>query len=233
VTEALPLVLVPGVLCTPRFFIAQIPSLWRSGPVTIADHTRDDTMAAIVRRILATAPPRFALAGHSMGGYLAFEILRQAPERVAKLALLSTAARADTPEQTERRVAQIALARSGRFGEIPDQFYPMWVHPSRHGDTALREEIRRMADDVGAEAFVRQLTAIRERPDSRPSLAAIACPTLVLVGEDDVLTPPERAREIAGAIAGATLVTIPTCGHMCAMEAPEATTAAMVDWLRR
>src|SRR5215510_13742427 len=105
--EPLPTVLIPGLLCTARLYAEQIPALWRFGPVTVADRTRDDSMAAIARRILAQAPPRFALIGLSMGGYIAFEILRQAGERVAKLALLDTTARPDLPEQTEKRKVQV------------------------------------------------------------------------------------------------------------------------------
>ena len=227
-----PIVLVPGLLASPRYYAPLLPALWQFGPVTIAQHTRDDSMAAIAARIVAAAPPRFALAGHSMGGYIAFEIMRQAGARVTKLALMDTAARADTPEQSERRRSLIALAQGGRFAEIPDLQFPLLVHPSRHGHAALRDEIRRMADDVGAAAFVRQQTAIMQRPDSRPGLAAISCPTLVLVGDGDALTPPERAREIAQGIAGASEVIIDGCGHMTAMEAPAATTQALVEWLR-
>ena len=122
--EPLPIVLVPGLLTSPRLYANQLPALWQHGPVTIADNTRDDTMAAIAGRILADAPPRFALAGLSMGGYICFEIVRQAPDRVDRLALLDTSARPDTPEVTERRQAQIALARGGRLGEVADQQFP-------------------------------------------------------------------------------------------------------------
>src|SRR5215467_3437897 len=102
--EPLPVVLIPGLNCSARLYAEQIPALWRFGPVQVADHTRDDTMAAIAERILAAAPPRFALAGLSMGGYIALEIVRHAPQRIARLALLDTGARADTPEQTARRL---------------------------------------------------------------------------------------------------------------------------------
>src|SRR5205809_3821515 len=118
--ENVPILLVPGLNCSPRLYSPQIPALWRFGPVTVADHTRDDTMAAIAARILAAAPPRFALAGLSMGGYIALEMLRQAPDRVLRLALLDTGARADSPEQRERRLRLIAMAEGGRFAEVPD-----------------------------------------------------------------------------------------------------------------
>jgi pimeloyl-ACP methyl ester carboxylesterase len=123
----LPVVLVPGLTCSARLYADQIPALWRLGPVTVADHTRDDSIAAVARRILAAAPPRFALAGLSMGGYIAFEIMRQAPERVAKLALLDTSARGEAPEQTERRKAVIALAKSGRYAEVADIAFLSWA----------------------------------------------------------------------------------------------------------
>jgi pimeloyl-ACP methyl ester carboxylesterase len=229
---SLPIVLIPGLTCTPRLYAEQIPALWQFGPVTVADHRRYDNVAAIARRILAAAPPRFALAGLSMGGYIAFEIMRQAPERVAKLALLDTGARAETPEQTERRQAPLALARAGRYAEIADLAFPIYVHRDRHGDEALKRVVRTMAAETGVEAFLRQQQAIMSRPDSRPGLIAIKCPTLVLVGDGDEATPPELAREIAAGIPGARLVVIPQSGHLSTLEQPQAVTAALVGWLR-
>ena len=229
--EPLPIVLIPGLLCSPRMYEPQIPALWRHGPVTIADHTRDDSMAGIAERILSQAPPRFVLIGLSMGGYIAFEILRQASQRIARLALLDTQARPDTPEQSERRRGQIAMAREGRLLEVADQQFPLMVSEPRHADQALRALNHRMADDVGVEAFARQQTAIIGRPDSRPDLAGIGCPTLVLVGESDVLTPPDRAKEMADAVADARLMVIPDCGHLSTLEQPAAVTAALTEWL--
>lgn len=231
IADALPIVLVPGLTCSARLYAEQIPALWRCGPVMIADHTRDDSMAAIARRILAAAPPRFALAGLSMGGYIAFEIMRQAAGRVAKLALLDTGPRADTPEQTERRRVVMAMAKAGRYAEIPDLAFPLYVHRNRHGDEALKRIVRTMAEETGAEAYLRQQQAILSRPDSRPGLAAITCPTLVLVGEGDEATPPELAREIAAGIAGSRLVTIADSGHLSTLERPQAVTTALVEWM--
>jgi pimeloyl-ACP methyl ester carboxylesterase len=229
---ALPIVLVPGLLCTARLYAEQIPALQRLGPVTVADHTRDDSMAAIAERILADAPPRFALAGLSMGGYVAFEIVRQAPERVARLALLSTSARLDPPQITERRRRQIALAQEGRFGAVADMQFPLLVHRSRLDDDGLETLVRLMADEIGAEAFVRQQTAIIGRADSRPDLAAIACPTLVVVGDGDELIAPENSVEIADRIPGARLVTVAECGHLSTLERPAQLTAALAEWLQ-
>jgi pimeloyl-ACP methyl ester carboxylesterase len=231
-TQPLPIVLVPGLLCSPRLYGEQLAALWQLGPVLIADHTRDDSMAAISGRILATAPSRFALAGLSMGGYIAFEIMRQAAARVAKLALLDTSARADTPEQSQRRRALIALARSGRFADVPDLLFPILVHRAHQGDAALRRLVRLMAEETGPEAFARQETAIITRADSRPGLAAIGCPTLVLVGDGDELTPPELSTEIAAGISGARLVVVPDCGHLATIEQPRQVTLALAEWLR-
>ena len=229
---ALPIVLVPGLLVTARLYAEQIPALWRLGPVTVADHTRDDSMAAIARRILADAPPRFALAGLSMGGHVAFEIVRRAPERVARLALLSTSARLDPPEVTERRRGQIALAQDGRFGAVADMQFPLLVHRSRVDDEGLQSLVRLMADETGVEAFVRQQTANIARADSRPDLATIACPTLVVAGDGDELIAPEHSAEIADGIPGARLVTVAECGHLSTLERPAQVTAALTEWLR-
>jgi pimeloyl-ACP methyl ester carboxylesterase len=230
--ESLPIVLVAGLNCSARLYAAQIPPLWQFGPVIVADHRRDDSMAAMARRILAAAPPRFALAGLSMGGYIAFEILRQAPGRVAKLALLDTGARAETPERTQQRKPLIALAQSGRFAEIFDSQYPTLVHRSRQNDAALMAAVRTMNEETGPQAYLRQQAAIMGRPDSRGGLAAIACPTLVLVGDSDEPTPPELGREMANAIPGAKLVVVPECGHLSTLERPEAVNKALVEWMR-
>src|SRR5262250_1408549 len=169
--DPLPIVLIPGLTCSPRLYADQVPALWRFGPVTVADHTRDDSMDAIASRILASAPPRFALAGLSMGGYIALTIVRHAPERVQRLALLDTSARPETPEQTARRKPQFALAEAGRFAEVPALQFPVFVHRNRQNDEALRERVRLMAEETGAQAFLRQQHAIMTRPDARPFLA--------------------------------------------------------------
>lgn len=229
----LPIVLVPGLNCSPRLYAPQSPALWAFGPVTVANHTRDDTMAAIARRILDAAPPRFALAGLSMGGYIALEIVRQAANRVARLALLDTGPRADTLEATAKRHANIALVESGRFEDVIDPQFPLYVHPSRANDVALKAIYLAMCRDVGPQAYVRQQKAIMNRVDSRPLLPAIRCPTLVLVGEQDVATPPELSEEMAAAIPGARLVRFPDCGHLSTLERPKAVTGALVEWMRQ
>jgi len=229
-SEPLPTLLVPGLLLTARLYAAQIPLLWQFGPVMLADHRHDDSMADIARRILQQAPPRFALLGLSMGGYIAFELLRQAPARIARLALLDTTARPDSAEQSARRRTLIEQSNAGGFGQLADLLYPGLVHPDRLGDAGLREQVRCMAAETGAEAFIRQQTAIMQRRDSVADLAAIACPTLVLVGDADQLTPPERAQEIAAGIRGARLVVIADSGHLSPLEQPERVNAALLEW---
>ncbi len=231
-TESLPVVMIPGLLCSARLYARQIPALWSVGPVTVADHTRDDSTSGIARRILANAPPRFALVGLSMGGYISFEVMRQAPARIARLALLDTTARADTPEVSAMRRAQMELAASGRFEEVIDALYTRLVDPSRIEDAALRELNRQMGREVGVAGYRNQQEANIARPDSRPLLSAIGCPTLVLVGDSDQLTPPDRAHEIANGIPGARLVTVPRCGHLSTLEEPDAVTQALLALLR-
>lgn len=230
--ESIPIVFVPGLNSSARVYADQIPHLWRHGPVLIADHTHGDSMADMAKGILAVAPPRFALIGFSMGGYIAFEMLRQARDRVMRLALLDTSARPDTPEQMARRRERIALAQSGKFDETIEKQFLLAVHNSRHHDDSLRQRCRTMAHELGVDVFVRHLTAIMGRPDSRPDLGAIRCPALVLVGDSDGVTPPEYAKEMAAGIAGSRLVVVPECGHYSPIERPEAVTAALVEWIK-
>ena len=226
-----PLVLIPGLLCSARLFAAQIAALWRQGPVTVADHRRDSDVTAIAERILADAPPRFSLAGLSMGGYVAFAMMRLAPERIARLALLDTSARPDLPAQKEAREKFIGMAEAGKLSEVVKLLTPRFLHRNHQNDETLVRVVRDMADDTGIDAFVRQQRAIIARPDSRPLLADIRCPTLVLVGDGDELTPPELAKEMATGIVGSRLVTITYCGHLSPLEQPAAVSAAMSEWL--
>lgn len=223
--------MIPGLLLSARLYAPQVEALWPRAPMMLANHTRDDSMAALARRVLAEAPPRFALVGLSMGGYISFEILRQAPERVARVALLDTMARPDTPEVSAARRTQMDLAASGRFPEVVQGLIPRLLHARRAADAALRSLIEVMGDEVGAAAYLRQQTAIIARIDSRPFLKDIRCPALVLVGDGDQLTPPERASEIAAGIRGARLVVVPECGHLSTLERPQAVTDALQAWL--
>jgi pimeloyl-ACP methyl ester carboxylesterase len=229
--EALPVVLVPGLNCSARLYGPQINALWPFAPIMIANQRRDSDVTTLAARILSEAPPRFAVVGLSMGGYAAFEMVRQAPDRVGKLALLDTMAGQDTPETDAVHEAEVAKARSGRFGELTELLVPR-MSASHQRDERLKTLVRQMAAETGAEAFVRQEMVIISRPDFRPLLPSIRCPTLVLVGEADTRTPPERAREMAEQIAGAQLVVVPGCGHLSSIEQPDAVNAALLEWLQ-
>lgn len=230
-SDPIPILLFPGLLCSARLFEPQIPPLRQIGLVTIADPTRDASMAGIARRILGDAPPRFHLVGLSMGGYIAFEILRQAMGRVAKVVLLDTGPRPEIPEQTARRRTLMELARTKGLTAVNDFLFPFLVHESRQADKSLRAIVDSMAEEVGLQAFLRQQEAIIGRPDSRPDLPTIRCPTLVVVGDSDRLTPPELSREIAGGIPGARLEIIAGCGHLSTLEMPDAVNRLLVTWL--
>lgn len=227
-----PLVLVPGLLCSARLYAAQIAAVWPYGQVTVADHRRDDTMEAIAARILKDAPPRFALAGLSMGGYVAFAMMRQAPERIIKLALLDTSARPDPPEQRAGRERLIKMAQAGKLDDVVDVLMPKFLcHESMKAE-GLKKIVRDMAHDTGPEAFVRQQRALMFRQDSRPLLSKIDCPTLVMVGEGDELTPLELAHEMHANILGSRLAVVPACGHLPTIERPDEVNAAIIEWLK-
>ncbi|MDP3408150.1 alpha/beta fold hydrolase [Bosea sp. (in: a-proteobacteria)] len=227
-----PLVLIPGLSCDARLFAPQWPALAPGRPILVAQHDRDESLTAIAGRLLAVAPERFALCGLSMGGYIAFEVMRQAPQRVTRLALLDTSARPPTPETNAPREQMIALAQKGAFDNVTTLIWQKLVAPARLADEPLRLLARDMAETVGAEGFVRQQRAIMSRPDSRPGLAAIRVPTLVLVGEEDLITPPAEAELItAGIGASARRVTIPGCGHLSTLERPDAVTRELLAWL--
>ncbi len=224
-----PLVLVPGLLCDERLFAPQLPALAGRGAVRTAETRLDDSLEAMAERLLADAPERFALAGLSMGGYVCFEVLRRAPERVTRLALLDTQARADTPEAAQRRRDLMALAERGEFLGVAPRLLPLFVHPAHL--ERLGPTVTAMAAAVGKEAFLRQQRAILARPDNRPLLPSIGCPTLVLCGRQDQLTPPTLHEEMAAAIPRATLVVLPRCGHLAPLEQPAAVSAQLLAWL--
>lgn len=226
-----PIVLIPGLLCTAEVFAPQVAALWPHGPVTVANTLTGETMADMAAAILAQAPPRFALAGLSMGGYVALQIMRQAPERVVKLALISTQALPDTPEQSDQRRTFVALARKAKFATVLRHAMSAMHHPDRRDDADLAAVNLRMGLTVGVEGLARQTAAIIGRPDSRPTLPTIHVPTLVLVGDSDPLMPPERSHDMAAAIPGARLVVVPQCGHASTLEQPAAVNQALVEWM--
>lgn len=227
------LVLIPGLANTSSLYEAQIRALSQDWRIKVADHTQDDSMAGIAARLLADSPERFALAGLSMGGYVAMEVLRQAPERVERLALLDTSARPDGDQAREDRLRMIALAEAGRFGDLIAGFWPRLVSQQGQADPALKERILSMMRAAGPEAYIRQQKANLGRPDSRPLLPGIEIPTLVLVGEEDAVTPPEIAREMAEMIEWASLVVVPGAGHLSTLERPEEVSLALRAWLEQ
>lgn len=231
-TAPLPtLLLLPGLLCDAALWAAQAEALSDIADIRIADLTRADTVAGMARHALDGMPDRFAVAGLSMGGYVALEIMATVPERVERLALLDTSARADTPEQVRRRQGLIALADRGQFKGVTPRLLPMLIHRKRVEEAALTGIVMGMAERVGKDAFLRQQRAILGRPDRRPLLPRIHAPTLVVCGDDDELTPVELSREIAAGIAASRLTVVPDCGHLSTLERPEAVNAAMRRWL--
>jgi pimeloyl-ACP methyl ester carboxylesterase len=229
---ATPLLLLPGLLCDARLWRDALPALAGLAAPRVADLTRSDSLAGMAADALALMAdvPVFALAGLSMGGYVALEIMRQAPARVSRLALLDTSARADTPEQTARRRGLIELSAKGEFRGVTPRLLPLLVHPARV-ESPLAAEVMAMAERVGPAAFLRQQTAIMHRPDARPQLGAIAVPTLVACGDADALTPPELHAEMAARIPGARLHHFAGAGHLPPMETPGPVGAALAEWL--
>ena len=225
------LVLLPGLLYDHALWAHQSRHLSDVAEVTVGDLTRDDSIVAMAERILEEAPDSFALAGLSMGGYVAQEIMRQEPERVERLALIDTQARADSAAQVKTRKDLIRIAGMGKFKGVTPRLLPNLVHHDRLDDPAVRDVVLGMAERVGQEAFVRQQTAIMGRKDGRGDLHAIRVPTLVLCGRQDILTPPVLHEEMAETIQGAKLVIVEEAGHLAPLERPEVVTEAMRVWL--
>ena len=226
------LVLVPGLLCDEALWQPQVSALADVARCWTADLTRSSTMAEVAADVLRDAPfDNFALAGLSMGGYVALEIVRQARHRVERLALLDTSARADTPEQTKKREEFISLAERGRFPAVTDALLPLLLHKTRLADRELVTTVKKMAKDTGKEAFIREERAIMTRRNSLPLLPSITCPTLVLCGRQDALTPLDRHDEIAAAIPGSKLKIIEDCGHLSTLERPLEVSDALRSWL--
>lgn len=224
------LVLLPGLICDERLWRDVVAGL--DVRAHIADLTQDDSIGAMAAGVLAAAPDRFALAGLSMGGYVAFEIIRQAPERVSHLALLDTSARSDDDARKETRRKGIAMVGEGKFIGVSRGLLGSLIAP-QHMGTPVAGDVQDMSERVGQAAYIRQQVAIMNRVDSRPTLATITVPTLVGVGEADKMTPSELAAEMAAGIVGAELVTFADSAHLPTMENPAAVVAAMKLWLGR
>jgi len=228
-----PLVLVPGLLCDDALWKPQID--WLSDIVTpsVGDTLQDDSIAGMAERILAAAPDRFALAGLSMGGYVCMEIMRQAPERVERLALLDTSGRADSAEQNKRRRGLIELAKIGKFKGVTPRLMPLLIHSERQADTPLTDCVIDMASRVGQQGFLRQQTAIMGRRSQLDAMRTYDLPVMVLCGREDALTPLALHEEMADTIPAARLCIVEECGHLSTLERPHAVTALLRDWLLR
>ncbi|MEW5422875.1 alpha/beta fold hydrolase [Amorphus sp. 3PC139-8] len=227
-----PLVLVPGLACTPRLFAPLVDVLGQDAiSVQIAEHLGPDTIGEIADQILAASPPYFALAGLSMGGYIALEMALRAPDRVNHLGLFNTKISPDSPEKAASRRELIALAEDSRFEDVIDRLLPAFLHPARLEDADLVATVRAMAHDVGPDRFIAQERALLSRENRLQQAAKLEMPTLVIAGDADQLMPADAADEIRRTIPHATLVTIETCGHLSTLERPVAVAHAIADWL--
>jgi pimeloyl-ACP methyl ester carboxylesterase len=223
------LLLLPGLLCDRELWGAQIKALSGLVEIFVGDMTGHVDMKQLASSILETAPPEFALAGFSMGGYCALEIYQQAPERVQKLALIDTSARADNAEQIERRRALIDLCQAEKLDQILDHLLPVFIN--RLDDQSLVQNIREMAARIGCDAFIDQQKTIMSRDDKRAMLKNIISDTLVLCGSQDQLTLPEFSSELAKGIFGARLVIVENSGHFAPMEQPQRVIVELTSWL--
>jgi pimeloyl-ACP methyl ester carboxylesterase len=225
--------MIPGLSATARVFAPEMETLWRFGPVMIADNRQASTVKDMAVAILRDAPARFVLGGFSMGGYVAFEIMRQAPERVLKLMLIDTQARPDTPEASQNRRRSIELAQAGKLEQAAAATFPNAVHPANVENAELKAIHMEMARVTGPDAYVRQQEVIMSRPDSGADLKQIEVPTLIVVGDNDKITPIDAAREMEAGIAGARLVVIEGAGHLALLEQPAQVNTAFEQFLAK
>ena len=229
--EKCPLALLPGLLCDDALWQPQVVALGDIAAPWVAELTRQDSIAAMAADVLARMPERFALAGLSMGGYVALEIMAQAPGRVSRLALLDTRFQTDSAEEASRRRGLIELAEKGQFKGVTPRLLPLFIHSGRLDDAALTGTVTAMAERVGKDAFVRQQRAILGRRDHSATLVKIRVPTLVLCGRQDALTPLADHQALAAGIADSRLEVIEDCGHLATLERPAEVNAALRRWL--
>ncbi|WP_408008290.1 alpha/beta fold hydrolase [Pseudalkalibacillus sp. A8] len=226
-----PLLLLPGTLCDDRLWDHQLKNLADFSEVTVGDLTKDESIAGMAKSILNNAPEQFALAGLSLGGIVAMEVIRQEPERITKLALLDSNPYGPKPEQLKIWDNFITMIEGERFSEITKKhLLPNLIHPDRLNDKELTSVITDMSDQIGPHAYKRQLMAVKTRTDARDRLKDIQCPTLLLVGRDDCICPVELHEEMLDLIPNSQLVVVDHCGHLSSMERPEAVTHALQEW---
>ena len=225
------LILLPGLLCDETVWAHQVTALAPLAEIRVADFRGFDSLAAMARAVLATAPARLALAGHSMGARVAIEIVRQAPERVARLALLDTGTRPQNASEAEKRQVLVDLANREGMAALAARWLPPMVHPERATDDALMLPLRAMVLRMTPAIHARQITALLTRPDAEAVLPTIRCPVLVGVGRQDAWSPLAQHEAIVAAVPQAKLVVFENSGHMAPIEAPEAVTAALRGWL--
>jgi len=225
------LVLIHGLLDDSRMWEPQAAHLAPYARVVTPDILEQETVGEAARHVLDSVEGPFAVGGFSMGGYVVFEMLRRAPERITKIALIATGAHADTPEKIAEREQTIALAEAGKYATLVGQALPNVLHPSRIDDDALMGTLKTMALRVGAEAYCRQQRIIMSRPESRADLPGIGCPALVICGRQDTLTPPLLSEEMAAGIPNAELVLVEDANHYVSMEQPHAVSALLQHWL--
>lgn len=230
--SGLPLVLLPGTLCSAALFAHQVEHLADIAAPRVIDVHLQDTLPAVARYVLEQVDGQFAAVGLSYGGIVAFELWRQAPERIVKLALLNTNPRAASAEMRQRQQRFVGMAHGGEFRSITTDFLKdAMLHPDHRQNRALRDLVLRMAEQIGVQGFVNTVKAQLARPDSLPDLPRITCPTLVLSGCEDTVVPAAVHIEMVNALPNARLVMVERCGHLSALEQPEIVTAALRDWL--
>jgi pimeloyl-ACP methyl ester carboxylesterase len=230
-TPAESLLLLPGMMCDARLWAPQVEAI--DIPVFHADTTSSDNFADMATRVLEEAPPTFALAGLSMGGILAFEIWRQAPQRVTHMALLDTNPHAEIPERKSQRFWQIEQVLSGRLREIAsEELKPLYLAEVNRDDQALLDILLDMVVGLGPDVFHSQSLALRDRTNSVPTLATIDCPTLVLCGAEDKLCPVDYHQLMAHEIPNAQLMIVEDCGHISTLEQPDIVTRSLLELLQ-
>ena len=230
-SDAKTLVFVPGLLCDEALFSHQIEAFKDEYNIIVADITAYNNVEQMAQSVLANAPKKFILCALSMGGYVAMEILRRAPQRVTKVILSNTQAATDSDQTKRRRRGLISIAKIGNFKGVTPKLLPMLIHEKRLDETALTQTIMNMAERVGLDAFLNQQQAILDRPDSRSDLVNFNMPVLVVGGDKDQITPPEQAKEMAQMLPHSTLHIFETCGHLAPLEYPQQFTQLMRSFL--